>query len=366
VTARAGAVHAPASHPDVLERRIRDYHDVAMGDVLDLVEYLRKDGDSVIVGGSLALGLGNRLSDLDVVVVGRETPTSQVPLEHWVRSLRVDVWLRAQRGIDALFERAEAALRSERPLQGSFGSVDEEQELKLLHRVAFGLHWDGPELVPSTRDYRAIARDLVVREYAERMRESACVATLALAARRKLAAAVNARLAVEEAMQTALAAGGYPWTGDKWLQVRLQEGAPDLLELYRPYAVLPEPGDDVGRFVAGAVELAERITGVDLAIERLASLFAWSAPGLRALPLGNRRLLVSVEDGALWELDEDEAAAWRDLIDRFEGEDGPWPAARCDPAAGRLCVGLYERGVARMVWERGVTAAELSPSWSSS
>ncbi|HEX8743227.1 MAG TPA: nucleotidyltransferase domain-containing protein [Thermoleophilaceae bacterium] len=359
MTTRGGSMRTAASGPAVLERRIGEYHEVTMAEVLDVVAYLRDDGDSVIVGGSLAIGLGNRLSDLDVVVAGRETPASQVPLEHWVKSLRVDVWLRSQRDVDALFERAESALESERPLQGAFGSVDEEQELKLLHRVAFGLHWDGPELVPSTRDYRDIARDLVVREYAERMRESACVAMLAHPAGRDRAAGVNARLAVEEAMQAVLADRGHPWSGDKWLQVRLQEHESECHDLYRPYAVLPEPGSDVGGFVRGAAELAERMTGVELALERLVPLFAWSPAELRSFSLGGERVLVATEPGMLWRLEEAEAAAWERLVDRY-GERGPWPAAECDPAEASLAVELYERGVVAMVWSRGVTAAELA------
>jgi hypothetical protein len=159
-------------------------------------------------------------------------------------------------------------------------------------------------------------------------------------------------------MQAVLAARGHPWSGDKWLQVRLQEQESECHDLYRPYAVLPEPGGDVGGFVAGAAELAESMTGVDLEPERLAPLFAWSPAGLRSFSLGGDRVLVATGPGMLWRLEEAEAAAWGRLVDRY-GDGGPWPAEECDPAEASLAVELYERGVVAMVWSRGVTGAEL-------
>jgi hypothetical protein len=115
----------------------------------------------------------------------------------------------------------------------------------------------------------------------------------------------------------------------------------------------------VGGFVAGATELAERMTGMELAPERLAPLFAWSPAGLRSFALGGERVLVATEPGMVWRIEEAEAAAWGRLVDRY-GEGGPWPAAECDPAEASLAVELYERGVVAMVWSRGVTAAELT------
>src|SRR5918999_3943587 len=111
-----------------LAEKLRDYHDVRVSEVLDVIGYLRGPGDTVIAGGSLALGLGNRLSDFDIVVCGPDTSPSRVPLEHWVKSLRVDAWTRSQAGIDKLFEHAFAALHDPKPIQGAFGTVEEEQQ----------------------------------------------------------------------------------------------------------------------------------------------------------------------------------------------------------------------------------------------
>src|SRR5437868_2296858 len=131
---------------EALDDRLRRFHGVDTGDVLDLIDYLREPGDTVVAGGSLTFGLGNRLSDFDVVVCGPATASSAVPLQHWAGSLRVDVWTRAHADLDRLFVHAERALGAEAPIEGAFGTVEEEQQLKLLHRVAFGLEVDGPPL----------------------------------------------------------------------------------------------------------------------------------------------------------------------------------------------------------------------------
>lgn len=344
---------------EAFDARLARYHDLAMADVLEMIDYLRDDGDSVLVGGSLALGLGNKLSDLDVVVAGRETPASRVPLEHWLKSLRVDVWLRAQRDIDALFERADAALAGERPLQGSFGSVDEEQELKLLHRVAFGFHWDGPELVPSSREYKTIARELMAREYLERMRESAYVAQVAVEVDDRRAAVVNARLAVEEALHALLASRGMPWTGDKWLQVRLARDVPELDRLYRRFAALPHDGEDHLRFVDAAVATAADLTGVDLSTASLSEQLIWSTPDLTLVKLGDRHLLASLGEGAAWELDAEELAAWRALAESTPDKCAAWSGTGLEPAQAKLCLCLYTQGIATITWSRAVPIGGL-------
>src|SRR5947209_17122358 len=95
-----------------LERKIEEYHDVSLAEVLEIISYLRDEADSVIAGGSLALGLGNRSSDLDIVIAGEHVEPAAVPLEHFVKTLRVDVWKRAQTDVDQVFARAEAGLAS--------------------------------------------------------------------------------------------------------------------------------------------------------------------------------------------------------------------------------------------------------------
>jgi Nucleotidyltransferase domain len=346
-----------------LERRIGEYHDKTVADVLEVISYLRDEGDRVIAGGSLALGLGNRLSDLDVLVAGDRTiDSSRVPLEHFVGSLRVDVWKLDRGLIEATFERAERALAAEGPLGGAFGDVDHETDLKLLHRVAFGILLDGPPFEPrSGHHYEAIARDLVVREYAERLRESALLAQLAVQAGGPIAAAINARLVVEEALHATIAARGLPFTGDKWLRERLAHGLPELESLYRPYAALPDRREQCAAFVAGALETAGALTGLDLSSDRLADGAAWRSRGLRAIAVGESHVLLSSRFGALWQLEGSEVAAWESLA-RTGTDDGnaAWPCDELDEDQTRLCFGLFERGLISLAWARGLPVSELA------
>ena len=81
-----------AERRENLQARVGQYHGVSLEQVLGDIEYLRDAGDSVIAGGSLAYGLGNHLSDLDLIVTGTTTvESSRIPVEHFVGSLRVDV-----------------------------------------------------------------------------------------------------------------------------------------------------------------------------------------------------------------------------------------------------------------------------------
>jgi hypothetical protein len=347
-----------------LAARVEAYHGVTLEQVLADVEYLRDAGDSVIAGGSLAYGLGNHLSDLDLLVAGSTTvESSRVPIEHFVGSLRVDVWKLAQDLIEETFDRAEEALESPAALHGSFGDVDHETDLKLLHRIAFGVVVDGAGIEPPPgRDYHGVAAGLVVREYAERMRSSALLAQLALPAGRPLLAVVNARQVVEEALNATIASRGVPFSGDKWLRERLAGEAADLAGLYEPFGRLPEdPGRDAARFVEDALAVCRRLWGLDLATATLATAARWGNTDLRAAKVGEDRLLLSARFGALWSLDEGEAEAWDRLaatVDADEPE-ASWPLAECDAATLALCLRLHEHGLLELRWSDGVSIREL-------
>jgi hypothetical protein len=316
---------------DVLDQRLRGFHDVGVADVLEVVDYLREPGDTVIAGGSLTFGLGNRLSDFDVVICGATTSKSLVPLEHWVKSLRVDVWTRSHDDIDRLFVLAREALARPEPIAGAFGSIEQEQQLKLLHRIAFGLDLAGPPLAPaSVPEYKAVARDLVVREYAERLRESIWVAGLAARSGRWLAAVSNAREAVEEAFTVVLTGRGVPFTGDKWLHERLKTHAPDLRDAYRRFAALPVAAGECADYVADALALAGRLTGWTDDPPR------WADDGLTLCKTGDTHVLVAPSSGAGVELSDVDVRAWEDRDDAF-------------------CLGLYEQGLLKLVWDCGVS-----------
>lgn len=346
-----------------LQRSIEKFHGVSLKQVLGEIEYLRDAGDSVIAGGSLAYGLGNQLSDLDLLVTGpTTTDSSRIPLQHFINSLRVDVWKLDQGHIEESFDRTEQALAEEGALLGSFGDVDHEDEFKLLHRVAFGVVVDGDELEPKHgRDYRALASDLVVREYAERMRNSALLAQLAFRAGRPIAAVVNARLAVEAGLNAIVLYRGLPFSGDKWLRERLDGQMSDLAQVYKPFRQLPEdPAQDASEFVEAALSTCVEMWGLDLAIDTLMLAASWRTTDLRLTKVGAGQLLLSANLGALWSLDAREAEAWGLLASAgAEEPEATWGLGECDTEVSLLCMRLYEHGLLYLDWTEGVTIEEL-------
>lgn len=347
-----------------LEARVVCYHDVPFEKVLDEIAYLRDTGDSVIAGGSLAYGLGNRLSDLDLVITGPSTADSSlVPLEHFIGSLRVDVWKLEQALVQDTFQRAEDALAGEDLVLGSFGDVDREDELKLLHRIIFGITIDGPPLqLAPTRDHRVVATDLVVREYGERMRSSALLAQLAVQAGRPLAAVINARLAVEGALNATVVKRGLPFTGDKWLRERLAGQASDLSTLYDPFRELPiDPNTQGAEYVEEAIATCRLLWGLDLQLEDVSQFARWINSDLSLHEVGDECMLVSARHGVLLSLDRSEVEAWRALSpDDRETEPSAWGVDECEGTVSVLCYQLHERGLLDLEWKRGVPISELT------
>ncbi|HEY6550963.1 MAG TPA: hypothetical protein VIY71_07170 [Solirubrobacterales bacterium] len=350
----------PPGHLRDLALKIERFHSVTLKQVLGEIEYLRDADDTAIAGGSLAYGLGNGLSDLDIVISGPNTVgSSWVPLEHFIGSLRVDVWKIGQESIEDSFGRAEKALASEGELLGDFGDIDHEDEFKLLHRIAFGVVVDGCglELEEQGRDCREVASKLVMREYAERMRASVLGAQLALRASRPIAAVVNARLAVESALNAALAQRGFPFSGDKWLGERLDAEVPELASVYEPFRQLPaDLARDGAGFVKAALHVCAEMWNLDLEFEALAAVVRWqSTEDLRLAKIGADQLLLAPRSGAIWELDEGEADVWRRLTAAAGGEqDESWGLADCDPEDVTLCVRLHEHGLLSLRWIEGV------------
>jgi len=343
-----------------LALKIERFHGVTLEQVLGEIEYLRDADDTVIAGGSLAYGLGNGLSDLDLVVSGPATvESSRIPLEHFVGSLRVDVWKLAQGLIEGSFERAEKALTSEEELLGDFGDIDDEDGFKLLHRIAFGVVVDGNglKLERGGMDCREVASGLVMREYAERMRASALVAQLALRASRPIAAVVNARLAVENALNVVVTQRGFPFSGAKWLGERLDAEVPELASFYESFRRLPaDPARDGAALVKAALQACAEVWGLELEFDALAALARWhNAENVQLVEIGADRFLLAPRSGAIWELDESESSALRRLAATEDSEQGDgWGLADCDPGELTLCVGLLERGLLSLRWTEGV------------
>lgn len=369
-----------------LDERLRGYHaGKGLTEMLELLDYLREPGDTVIAGGSLSIDLGNVLSDLDVVLVGDTTRTSAVPLQHWLDrgagapspgeardaagapaagSFRIDVWTRSTANVDDLFTEAEDALASPTPLLRVFGNTEQEQQLKLLHRIAFGVLVAGEPVqptTPSSRTPQQIAVDLLTREYTERLRESATIARLAAESGRLLTASFSARQALEEALHAVLHAGGVPFSGDKWLQEQLRP-FPELHALHGRFLDVPRRSTgaaEVQNYIDGALADAEHLLGLSLAPADLTFGLQWKSPAFALLPLAGEHLLVDTPTGTSWELDDAEANAWQRLAGARTNE-GLIPHPAGDAGATALAVRLHEQGVFTPTWQHGVPIAALT------
>jgi hypothetical protein len=349
--------------------KIEQFHGVTLDQVLGEIAYLRDPDDVVIARGSLAYGLGNGLSDLDLIVSGPSTvESSRVPLEHFVGTLRVDVWKLAQGLIEGSFERAEQALVGEGELLGSFGDIDDEDGFKLLDGVVFGVVVDGNELELNRggMEFREVASGLVMRDYAERMRASALVAQLALHGSRPIAAVINARVAVENALHIAVTQRGFPFSGSKWLGERLDAELPELASLYEPFRQLPAaPASDSASYVRAALKVCTDMWELELDFAALAAVARWhDIEGIQVTEVGSKRLLLAPRSGAIWELDESEGKAWHRLMQRLMttesgGQPTGWGVDDCDQVEQTLCVRLLEYGLLGIHWTKGVPLQAL-------
>jgi hypothetical protein len=134
--------------------------------------------------------------------------------------------------------------------------------------------------------------------------------------------------------------------------------APKLAGRHASFAVLPDPGADVGAFVRSAVSASEHLSGLDLSLAVLAPQVRLDAGDLTLYPAGPERFLVSVERDGLWQVDEAEARAWSGFA-AASGGDG-WTCDPGDSAGLKLSYDLYAAGVAKLRWARGLPVAELS------
>jgi hypothetical protein len=346
-----------------VDRLIREYHGLGVKDVLDAIGYLRDSNTSVIAGGSLAFGLGNERSDLDVVVTGvGAVEGSRVPVEHFVGTLRIDVWKRSQEQVEKVFGDAERALASSDAFYDKFGTVDEEADLKLLHRIAFGIQLDGaPMRLRLSRDKGDLARDLVVREYVERMRESAFLAQIADMSETAVASMMSARRAVEDVLHMVIAARGLPFTGDKWLHERLLRDANDLCAVYEKFVVLPDREGSCRKFVRTAVELCSELSGLNLAVAVLSNDAMWVPDELQVVELSGDGYIVSKEHGSLWKVDQDEVRDWKALREMCaESSSEGVACGELNEAMMTFCYRLYEQGLAMLRWTHGVPLANVT------
>lgn len=311
---------------DGLTRLLQRYHGVTIEDVLQLVEYLREPDDAVMLTGSLAVGLGNQKSDLDLMLLGSTTAFSAaVPLTHFVSSLRVDVWKLDERVIDRLAASAEAALDTP-PVR----RLVSFQDAQLLQRYACGVVIDGQPSLEQSALFPVVTR-LAKKYFTEMVVRDAGYALLARERGLDLAAAVTARRALESAAEVRLAGLGHPFFGPKWIHHRLRVLDPDGWDAIEQHLVLPEVDDAFGleRAALASIELATSFADTDLTVALDATRFY--NPGSELKSPGSKHLLIDQGESTVIELSDEEAAVWSAHLGTDKGTVSG-PVAGLDPA----------------------------------
>lgn len=299
-------------------------------DVLELISYLRGDQDFAIVAGSLAVGLGNQASDLDVIVAGSAQESSAaLPLTHFLGKVRVDVWRLDRARLEELAESGRAALAEHAPVQAKLT----ESDIRILQRLAFGLVIDGrPGELLSSPGARAVVCELCERHFAETACRAAVISHLCGQDLDMVGSAWSARRALDAAGEARLARDGRPLIGAKWLYHRLREHDPDWWTGIAAYTVLPESFGEqcVQSYIGRCVDMAGASLRLDLGYEALASHFEWKAGQARYQKLGDKHLLLDLKQYRVIEVLPEEAGWWQQLVEL--GADGAGASLADTPA----------------------------------
>jgi hypothetical protein len=207
------------------------------------------DGEDTYLVGSLAAGLGNAGSDIDLHVFVAEAAPGVVPMLFFADRTRLDL-VHYQVGTPAA-SLAGVAEQGDVPLLGgrcAFGAAPGMTNLKRMSRwaTAIPMHVDSPALYsPSQRDRLSAA---LVRNALDVAVRAAALATVQEAMHSCVAPLAWSR-AAEAVVETAVRAAGQIFIGDKWLPVKLSRS--DLPATLLGQARRVENGAAFDRFVTG-------------------------------------------------------------------------------------------------------------------
>jgi hypothetical protein len=312
---------------------LADLFGLELPDVLELISYLRAEKDFAVVAGSVAVGLGNQASDLDVIVAGgAQESSAALPLTHFLGKARVDVWRLDIARLEELAERGRAALAERAPIQATLT----ESDIRILQRLAFGLVIDGqPSELLSSPTARSVVCALCERHFAEAASRAAVIAHFCRQDLDMVGAAWSARRGLDAAGEARLARSGRPLIGAKWLYHRLRDHDGEWWADVAAYTVLPESFAEqcVQGYVGRCLDKAGAALGLDLGYDALAARFEWKARASRYQKLGDKHLLLDLKQYRLIEVTSDEAGWWQELAELGASGSG---ALLADTPAERL------------------------------
>jgi hypothetical protein len=336
------------------EELLRSRFGVPLADVLSLVDYLREPSDYAVLAGSVAVGLGNSRSDLDIIVVGgRQEYSAALPLTHFIEGVRVDVWKLDRAQIAVLAGRARDIIAQEIPVSG----ILTQSDVRILQRLAYGLVIDGtPCASLHDNDARVIVSALCTKYFAEIARLSALATHLSALTDDPFAAAWNARQCLDAATEAGLARRGSPFIGSKWLYHRVREASPEWWNELRELVVLPggPEGGDTGSYVLRCLSGAAGYLGEPLDYDAVAARLAWvRREGLELRTLSGKFLLLDTKQFAVAELSASERLWCQECLG---GEDGRGPIHRVSETARERLAFMAE------LWRGGLIEVEPAAS----
>jgi predicted nucleotidyltransferase len=289
--------------------RLRMTHAIEVDGIVDAVSYLVEPDDTVIFGGSLAFGFGNRSSDLDIIVVSGGKDDDAIPVQRFIDGLRVEVWRIAAARLREVINRADAATRAHDPIEDAF------EDVRLLTRVGYGPVWAGR--TPSELfgcDVPRICSDFMVARLTQACAVRLGYADLAMRQPDVLHAAHQSRAALEMAVQAVLTRRTQTFPGRKFLYQQAQRDDEDLFRTLTSCAVIPAQRGECTDYVR---DLRLRI---DVLLAELGDVLAngsvvtLDVRPLETVPLGGSLLVCDVEHSAVLELSSPaEVAAMHDL-----------------------------------------------------
>jgi nucleotidyltransferase-like protein len=298
--------------------------------------------ESIILGGSIGLGLGNYRSDIDVVLLSPASPPRPAgPFQIFADGERIEVVRASLFELRSMVTYLADALASAQPIRLSHA------DLRLLSRAAYGCRAGGAPLNPKVEEELVqICHLTAIRRSTEAARQHALVAALALEQADGLIAAWNLRGALEAVLQEEMLRSGAPYAGSKWLPEQLAASGHGTRLL--PLLDLPADGSEQA-FVTACLTEVERVLRTPTTVRALGHHARWSISGLDEYCLGQRNVLVQREHNAVTELTPDDHAAWNELSATASSQ----PIGTEPRPARDLAWRLYVRGLTLIRWTRG-------------
>lgn len=306
-------------------------------DIIGSAQRVAQPNESIMIVGSLALGLGNRSSDIDLLIINPGEPDRpNGPFQFFVDDERIEIIRVAQTPLRATVDDLARRLDAGQPI-----GLGQERE-RLLSRVAHGAQVAGAPVDAEFEAHLAtVWQRAILRRTRESVRKHALVAALAVDQGDDLVASWNGRGAVEAVLQLGALRAGLPYAGAKWLYEQLR-GRPELAAATE---LLRLPRTPAERHAHTAACLAEAATalGTGTGLAELGADARWDGGGLHSRRLFDRSVLVNTEHNTVHELTAEQASAWQELAGR--------PVGTESRPARALAWRLYLDGAVDLRWQ---------------